>query len=179
MTFNQDRYEKFHKYLVDHTFARKAWSFLALYALSYIFVVSLYLMTSDIGRKVIVLGIIAFILTWPLIAWAINIFYKKERPYQRYGLTPVASTPFFSNIHPHRYNSFPSRHTMALASVNTLLFFFFPVIGVIGLIITACVGVARIVLGYHYPADVIAGFVLGVLSGSAVYFFIAPRLFTF
>ena len=178
MIFNQDRYYRFQSYLRDNKHARWFWSFLALYALSYIFLVGLFIFSDAVGRKVVLLGIIAFILTWPFVAWIINFIYKKERPYQRYGFIPVASTQFFSNVHPHRYNSFPSRHTMALAAVNTVIFFFYPVIGGIGLIIAACVGIARIILGYHYPADVIFGYILGVLSGLVVLYFVAPLLFT-
>jgi undecaprenyl-diphosphatase len=60
--------------------------------------------------------------------------------------------------------SFPSGHTAAAFIMVTLLCYFFP-FAAIPVCIWAClIGLSRILLGMHYPTDVIAGMFLGVVS---------------
>lgn len=79
----------------------------------------------------------------------------------------VRERPFirFLSIHPHavpldRY-SFPSGHTMNAVNFAILLSWFFPVLAWIVMPFAILVGLSRIVLGMHYPTDVLVGTVLG------------------
>jgi membrane-associated phospholipid phosphatase len=71
-------------------------------------------------------------------------------------------------------NSFPSGHTTAAASIAVALLFVVPathrfLAGVLGFGILAAVGVSVVVLGWHYPSDVLGGLlVVGAWSFAAL-----------
>lgn len=71
-------------------------------------------------------------------------------------------------------NSFPSGHTTAAASVAVALLLVVPaayrfVAAILGLAITASVGFSVVVLGWHYPSDVLGGLlVVGAWSFAAL-----------
>lgn len=79
----------------------------------------------------------------------------------------VRERPFirFLSIHPHavpldRY-SFPSGHTMNAVNFAILLSWFFPALASIVMPFALLVALSRIVLGMHYPTDVLVGMALG------------------
>jgi len=71
--------------------------------------------------------------------------------------------------------SFPSRHTFSAFSIGMLLAFTNPVLGAILLVFAALLAVSRVLLGIHFPKDVIAGALIGVISSVAGVFI--TRLF--
>ncbi|WP_020409001.1 phosphatase PAP2 family protein [Hahella ganghwensis] len=62
--------------------------------------------------------------------------------------------------------SFPSGHTLHAVCFTVLLTYINPVLGLIVLPFTLCVAMSRVVLGLHYPSDVGAGSIIGVLIAS-------------
>lgn len=57
--------------------------------------------------------------------------------------------------------SFPSGHTLHAVSFSTMLLFYFPVVFWSVLPFVALVAMSRVILGLHYPSDVIAGGAIG------------------
>lgn len=178
MRFDKARYEYFQTQLKSNTLFRRFFIFWGIYGIIFVPLEVLMVLRVPNGGQAFILSVIAYFITWPIIAHAINTFYKKQRPYQRFGYEPVYSSVLFSRVRKNRFNSFPSRHTMALSAVAMVLLFYSTPVGVVGLAIAAWVGLSRIVLSYHYPIDVIAGFILGCVCGWLVYVIGAPLLFT-
>ena len=61
--------------------------------------------------------------------------------------------------------SFPSEHSAISMVVAIILFSFNKKIGIFAIIISILIGISRIILGVHYPFDVLVGWVLGLLVG--------------
>jgi undecaprenyl-diphosphatase len=68
------------------------------------------------------------------------------------------------------YQSFPSGHTTIFFAFATAIYFFNKKWGIISFIAAILVGLSRIFVGVHWPIDVAAGAVIGVMSGIVVGF---------
>jgi membrane-associated phospholipid phosphatase len=68
------------------------------------------------------------------------------------------------------FSSFPSGHTATAFSLATILIFFHPSNkwGIALFSIAFITGLSRIVLGHHFPLDVFAGAILGILASFTV-----------
>ncbi len=57
--------------------------------------------------------------------------------------------------------SFPSGHTMHAVAFSLLFAHYFPVFIYVGVAFTVCIALSRVILGLHYPSDVLWGACLG------------------
>ena len=83
----------------------------------------------------------------------------RERPYVRHGEIVCCTAPL------DRY-SFPSGHTLHAVSLTILYGAHEPVLLVVMVPFAVLVAASRIVLGLHYPSDVIAGTAIGAVIGT-------------
>ncbi len=70
--------------------------------------------------------------------------------------------------------SFPSNHTALAGALVAALFFFSWRLGVVGLVLALIEGFSRVYLGEHYPHDVVAGLLLGLIVTTAVARVLSP-----
>ena len=80
----------------------------------------------------------------------------RERPFVSHAGILAGTAPL------DRY-SFPSGHTLHAVCFTTLALTHFPVLAAVLVPFAVLVAASRVVLGLHYPTDVIAGAVLGAL----------------
>ena len=59
--------------------------------------------------------------------------------------------------------SFPSGHTLHAVVFSVVVLSYYPQLAIIVVPFTTMVGLSRVVLGLHYPSDVLAGALIGVL----------------
>jgi membrane-associated phospholipid phosphatase len=62
-------------------------------------------------------------------------------------------------------NSFPSRHLTSAAVIAATFFPYLPAILALLFVFAVGLGYARFAIGWHYPSDLFAGFVLGFFVG--------------
>ncbi len=103
--------------------------------------------------KILIIPMISFIL--------VSIFrsYKNApRPYEILDIEQIINKST-------KGNSFPSRHVFSILVIGMTLFYISIPVGIFLMIIGAVVSVVRVVGGVHFPKDVAAGAVIGILSG--------------
>lgn len=96
----------------------------------------------------------AFAIARPLFRLLKNIV-RRDRPCERLSLNVVIS--------PVDTFSFPSEHTAFAFVFATTLSETYPGVALLAYSIATLIGLSRIILGVHYPADILAGAVLGVI----------------
>jgi len=64
---------------------------------------------------------------------------------------------------PLDYFSFPSGHTLHAAVFTCMTLAYYPALAILAISFSLMVAISRVVLGLHYPSDVLAGAVIGVL----------------
>ncbi len=109
---------------------------------------------------------------WPALQMAVTgligvALYKalkhtlvRERPFIHCDRIALGTAPL------DRY-SFPSGHTLHAVSFTTMSLSHFPELGVVLVPFTVLVAASRVILGLHYPTDVLAGAALGFGLASA------------
>lgn len=75
----------------------------------------------------------------------------------------------FPLFEPNQEYSFPSTHATFFGSLAAAGYFFEKRFGIFLAVCAIIVGMARIVAGVHFPADILGGFVLGVLVVFSIY----------
>jgi undecaprenyl-diphosphatase len=99
---------------------------------------------------------------------ASGVFMALKRRFRRPRPCDVAPHPLF-DVRPPDAFSFPSGHTMNACAIATVLALSFPPLLPALAFLAASIGASRVVLGLHYPSDVGAGAMLGVLIGAGAF----------
>ncbi|NHB58759.1 phosphatase PAP2 family protein [Acinetobacter shaoyimingii] len=90
----------------------------------------------------------------------------RPRPYQVHQVIQLGERPL-------DHFSFPSGHTLHAVMASIVLGFIQPLLLVLMLPFSICVAISRMVLGLHYPSDVIVGAIIGSLLGFFI-IYLAP-----
>ncbi len=72
-------------------------------------------------------------------------------------------------------DSFPSGHATFFAALATTVYLFHKRAGIILYICVLLIGLARIAAGLHYPSDILAGYIIGIIVGYGAYHLIIRK----
>jgi undecaprenyl-diphosphatase len=90
-----------------------------------------------------------------------NGAYYDPRPFVTQHINPLV--PIGAD------NGFPSEHTVFTMTLSSVIYLYNRRLGVTALIITAAVGISRVLAHVHSPIDVVVGVVIGAVAGVAGY----------
>lgn len=90
----------------------------------------------------------------------LRLAIDRPRPYTKEGagITPLKEKEGDKN-------SFPSRHLTCAAVIATIFLPYLPLVAGGLFILAIALGYLRFALGWHYPSDLFAGFILGIAIG--------------
>lgn len=88
---------------------------------------------------------------------------NKPRPYETWDIQPLIQKE--SNG-----CSIPSRHVFSATIISMCLLTLSTSLGIVCLILSALLGVCRVLVGVHYPSDVLVGYLIGLICGSLLFF---------
>ncbi len=112
---------------------------------------------------------LALILSRGIITELIRFFYYSPRPFEVLRFQPLI---------PESGSSLPSGHAAFLFALSAAIFFYDQRWGIWYAVISFLNGLARIFTGIHWPADVLAGVVIGVLSGLLIHLILKNEFVT-
>jgi undecaprenyl-diphosphatase len=106
----------------------------------------------------------------------VKFFVGRARPILFESVGPYHFEPFSVA---YSFVSFPSGHSTTVGAVAAVLMLWFPRLRIPLLMLCAFFAATRIAARAHYPSDVAAGFVLGLLFAIALARFLAARRIVF
>lgn len=89
-----------------------------------------------------------------LLYWSLKGFIRRPRPYHYDGEIKLGALPLDEF-------SFPSGHTLQAVAISIVSMAWFPILAWVLIPFTVLVAISRVVLGLHYPSDVLAAAIIG------------------
>ena len=120
--------------------------------------VTLWMFEPSFGQLFLFTALMAYALELPIYV-VLKKMFKRPRPCDLY-------TNLTSHITPSDKFSLPSGHTAAAWLMACIISHFYPTFAVVAYVWASLIGISRILLGVHYPTDVLAGAILGVTIAS-------------
>lgn len=116
------------------------------------------LVFSYISSPVSAVKVAAAALVPYVIVTVVRKFINAKRPYEIYG--------FYTAPQKNKTGqSFPSRHVFSCFVIATLAYSVSLWLSIALFVVGACLAMARVLLGIHFIRDVLAGAIIGVISG--------------
>jgi len=108
--------------------------------------------------KMVFEALVAAFVTRFIIAEAVRFIWFRARPFVAENFIPLI------NQSP-KEASFPSGHATLFFAISTIVYFYNKKVGIFFFIASFFIIIARVFVGVHWPSDILAGAILGILMG--------------
>ncbi len=110
------------------------------------------------ARKAIIMATFSALLAREILKPVIVHIWTRNRPFIEHTVHNIISK---TDNEP----SFPSGHALAMFAIAAAVYHYDKKAGVILYVMAILTGVSRVVVGVHYPSDIIGGAILGIIVG--------------
>lgn len=115
-----------------------------------------FLMTCSVRRRKVGISImVAVAASYLVVDLLMKPLIDRQRPFELFDLQLIVDPPTTS--------SFPSGHTASSFAAAASIFHYSRKAGIPALVMASAVGISRVYLCVHWPSDVIAGAVVGIV----------------
>ena len=114
------------------------------------------------NRVMVLVSIAAAIIARFVVKGIILLFYNRPRPYV--NLSSVHK--LISMSASDNFQSFPSGHAIFFFALSAAIYSFNKKLGIFFLVCSTIMAIARIYVGVHWPSDILAGAILGIIVGA-------------
>ncbi len=131
------------------------------YVLVIILVLAFIFKSAKLGRFMVLIALISAAVSRGIITTIIRFFYHHPRPFDVLAVKQLI---------PENDYSFPSGHAALYFALSMGVYFYNKKLGAAFFVVSALMGVARIFVGVHWPADILGGALVGVITALLVNF---------
>lgn len=128
----------------------------------------LWMFESQDGTLFLYTALLAYALELPIYV-VLKKCLKRERPCD-------ILQNFRAHITPSDKFSLPSGHTAAAFLMASIISWFYPSATAIVYLWASCIALSRVLLGVHYPGDILAGAALGLSISALSIYALAPNI---
>ena len=108
-------------------------------------------------RSMVIKAVAAGPIAWFGISELIKLIWVSPRPFVQNQVNLLLT---------HRPDgSFPSSHASFFFAISTVVFFYNKKAGIVFYIASFLIGFSRVFVGIHWPSDILAGALVGIISG--------------
>lgn len=136
-------------------------------ALVFVFATKRYAPSDKHRLRLLLEGAVSVFISRGIVVEAIRFFYHRPRPF--------VSDPAITALLFEQSYSFPSGHAAFFFALSTTAFLHNKTWGVWMYAASFVISAARVMAGVHYPTDIVAGAVAGVIVGWGVHYFFTKR----
>lgn len=86
------------------------------------------------------------------------------RPYETWQINPLIQKDT-------QGQSMPSRHVFSATIISMAVLRLNPILGILFLVLSLVIAICRVIGGVHYPHDVAAGYLIGIICGLLLFLF--------
>jgi undecaprenyl-diphosphatase len=116
-------------------------------------------------KKIVLLAVGSGFVARYIVKGLIVMFFPYQRPY----IVLPDVVPLIAKVPSEFYQSFPSGHTIFFFAIATIVYLYHKRLGILFFGISLLMGLARIIVGAHWPSDILVGIILGIAVGYSMY----------
>lgn len=120
------------------------------------------------SRQALTMAFFSFVIARFGVTEIIRAIFPRQRPYLAHQVVQLIP----KGIEP----SFPSGHATALFAIAMAVYFYNKKLGYWLFAVAAVVSVARVIAGVHYPSDILAGAVVGIITAWLMEWFLGVKI---
>lgn len=97
----------------------------------------------------------------------IRFFYHRPRPFLVYQLHPLVLDNEWS---------FPSGHSAFFFAIAMAIYFYNKKWGIAFFVAAILMNISRVIVGVHYPSDILGGAIVGIVVAYIVFYFVEKKM---